>query len=46
MDVVKQERKTKGLATNEENRKHVQRFTEDFVKERLIGGQRLVQTRI
>jgi hypothetical protein len=44
MDVVKQEKKTKGFATNEENCKHVQRFGEDFVKERLIGGRRLVQT--
>jgi hypothetical protein len=39
MDVVEQERKTKGFATNGENRKHVQRIAEDFVKERLILGE-------
>jgi hypothetical protein len=36
MDVFEQERKTKGFATNGENREHVQRIAKDFVKERLM----------
>ncbi|KAJ6545609.1 hypothetical protein B0H19DRAFT_1075900 [Mycena capillaripes] len=36
MDKEEEQRKTKGLNANGEKRKHVQRFTEDFVKERLI----------
>jgi hypothetical protein len=37
MDVVGQQRNTKGFRANGENRKHVQRIAEDFVNERLIS---------